>query len=522
MPATIKVKDVAFLFGALFLVLSIPVASQTISKEFFRQAIKDHYEAHQYEIIKEFIELLSIPNVSADKNNIRRNAEFISSLMEKRKISTRIFETPGNPVVYGERMASKAKHTLLFYVHYDGQPVDPSKWTDSHPFQPVVRPGKLDPGSTKPNPIPLDSVKGSVEPDWRIYARSTSDDKAPIIAFLAVLDALDEANISLTNNLKFIFEGEEEAGSPNLEIFLSSKKDLLNADVLFMCDGSVYYSGNPTLFFGVRGIVDIEITVFGPNRDLHSGRFGNWAPNPALKLAKLLASMKDRGGRVVIDDFYNSCVPLSDIEIDALRRIPSFDEAQKKSYGFMLTEGLSEQNRLLAIQQPSLNINRLQSGWEGEQSRTIIPSKAVASLDIRLVEGNDPKDMLAKVKRHIIKQGYHVVLKDPDPELRSTFPNIAKVVQSHPGYRACRTSMDLRISRKICEALMYFSEKALTVIPSVGGSLPFYQFNDSLGIPVIGVAIANHDNNQHQEDENIRIGNLWSGIETFAALFLLD
>ncbi len=484
------------------------------------QSVRQYRRTHEHEILKEFTQLLSIPNVSADAENVRRNAEFIQGMMQKRGIDTRIMETKGNPVVFGELKVPGAAQTLMFYVHYDGQPVDPDRWTGTHPFKPALRPGKLIPGTTEPEPIPFPDKGTPFNQDWRIYARGSSDDRAPVIGLLTAIDALRSAGISLRSNLKFILEGEEEAGSTNLFPFLREHLDLLHCDVLFMCDGPTYYSGDPTLFFGVRGITSIEITVYGPNTSLHSGHYGNWAPNPAVRLAHLMSSMRGTDGRVNIQGWYDSVIPLTESETQALRSIPSYEKLIKENYGFSDTE--DHWNSLMeAIQYPALNCNGLHSGWVGDQQRTIVPPTATAALDIRLVKGNDPAEMVQKVISHIRSQGYHVVDSDPDQATRMQYPKIARVIRTETGYPAYRTDMGLPIARTAIAALRRFSDRDPVLLPSLGGSLPIYMFGDLLQVPIIGLPIANHDNNQHQPDENLRIGHLWTGIETYAAILML-
>jgi len=428
-------------------------------------------------------------------------------------------ETGGNPVVYGEVIVPGATWTLGFYAHYDGQPVDPTEWTDSKPFEPVFRTGKLEAGTDIPKPIKLPQSSERFNEDWRIYARSASDDKAAVIALLSAVNAVKSAGFPLKNNLKFIFEGEEEAGSTNLRSFLEKHKEMLKSDVLFMCDGPVYYSGEPTLFFGVRGITTMEITVYGPDTSLHSGHYGNWAPNPAFRLARLMASMKDSNGKVVIKGFYDSVVPLTESERNALQSVRAFDNQVMELYGFSKLEG-GGMSLLESLQLPSLNINGIRSGYVGSQARTIIPSTAIASIDIRMVKGNETMDMIQKVIGHINARGYHVVEEDPDHQTRMRYPLIAKLVALEKGYEASRTPMDLVVSSCIIRTIKDYSDKDLVIIPSLGGSLPLYVFNDILDVPTIGVPIANHDNNQHQPNENVRLGHLWQGIETFTTLML--
>lgn len=492
-----------------------------LPKNSLLKVIKSYRQANEHTILKEYVEFLSIPNVSSDKVNVRKNAEHIKSMMEARDVKVQLLETPGNPIVFGEYKVKGAKQTLMFYVHYDGQPVDSTKWIDHRPFEPILRPGKMEAGTTVPKPIPFPKEGEPINPDWRLYARSTSDDKAPIMALVTAMDALKNNGMELNNNIKFIFEGEEEAGSTNLRWALKKYKNLLDADVLFICDGPVYFSGDPTVDFGVRGITSVTITVYGPNVSLHSGHYGNWAPNPAMRLAQLLATMKDKTGRITIPGFYDTVTPLTETEIQAIKANPNYDEVLKKLYGFSDPEGggmsLNE-----AIQWPSLNVRGMQSGWVGKQARTIIPDRAIADIDIRLVKGCDPKEMVQKVVDHIRAQGYHVVDDEPDQETRMKYPRVVKVRRSERGYKAARTPMDLPIAQQVIKALKEFHAGTLVLLPTMGGSVPIYLFEDELKIPTIGVPIANYDNNQHQPNENIRIGHLWTGIETFAALLMME
>ncbi|MCK4766386.1 MAG: M20/M25/M40 family metallo-hydrolase [Candidatus Aminicenantes bacterium] len=518
------------IFLVILCCLSIPVEAkekpsagkffQDVDKTELLNQVRKFRKRSEHKIISEFIHLLSIPNVSADKKNVGKNALFIKKEMEKRGIKVQLLETPGNPVVYGELKAPGAVRTLMFYVHCDGQPVDPSKWIDSQPFKPVLRPAKMKAGTRVPKPMPLPAPGKPFAEDWRLYGRSTGDDKAPIICLLTALDAMKAAGIPLRNNIKFIFDGEEEAGSPNIGPCLKKHKLLLTSDVLFMCDGPAYFSGDPTLFFGVRGITSLEVTVYGPNISLHSGHYGNWAPNPGVRLSRLLASMEDEQGKIIVSGFYDTVVPLSSTERKAIAAVPGFEKELQELYGFCAAEnpGLS---LMETIQLPSLNINGLSSGWVGDQARTIVPATATASIDLRLVKGNVPADMVDKVVEHIEKQGYHVVYEEPGQDVRLKYPLLCRVRRSEKGYPASRTSMDLPISRSVADAFAGLPGLKPVMLPSLGGSLPIYLFSDILKVPVIGVSIANYDNNQHQANENIRIGHLWRGIETFAALLMM-
>jgi acetylornithine deacetylase/succinyl-diaminopimelate desuccinylase-like protein len=298
------------------------------------------------------------------------------------------------------------------------------------------------------------------------------------------------------------------------------KPGLLAADLLLAADGPADPSHAPTLYFGARGIVSAEITVYGPLRPLHSGHYGNWAPNPAMRLAQLLSTMKDpETGRVLVQGFYEDVVPLSDFELEAIREAPNDDAEQMKMLAIAASE--TGEQRLLAINQPSLNIRGMRSAWVGDQARTIVPDVATASIDMRLVKNVDPKEQLARLIAHIEKQGYHVVAEEPGPELRRKYDRIARVVTSD-GYPAFRTSMDLPIARALIEAIERNSGRSAVKLPTLGGSVPLYLFTDVMDTPTVGIPIVNYDNNQHSPNENLRLGNLWSGIETLASAMLIN
>jgi acetylornithine deacetylase/succinyl-diaminopimelate desuccinylase-like protein len=311
---------------------------------------------------------------------------------------------------------------VVFYAHYDGQPLDPKEWS-TPPWQPVLREG-------------------------RIYARSASDDKAPIIAIATALDALRASGIPLRANVKFVFEGEEEAGSPHLASILAKYKDLLASDVWLICDGPVHQSRRQQIVFGARGITSLDITIYGPKRELHSGHYGNWAPNPAMMLARLLASMKDDDGRVTIDRFYDGIEPLSETERRAIAEAPDVDLALMRELRLGRTEG-SGKKLVELLNLPSLNIRGMSAARTGAQASNVIPATATASIDIRLVKGIDHDTAARRVIEHIRKQGYYVVDRDPDAQTRLSHARVAKVLVDPGGYNAARTSMDLPISQLV-------------------------------------------------------------------------
>ncbi len=479
-------------------------------------AARAYRQAHEHEIIEEFVNLLSIPNVASDTPNIRRNAEAVSRMLVRRGVRTRLLESAeAPPVIYGEINAPGAMRTLIFYAHYDGQPIEPAKWTGGDPFKPTLRSASLEAGGKD---IPFPSRGQKFDPEWRLYARSTGDDKAPIIAICAALDAMREKGIAPASNIKFFFEGEEEAGSPHLEKIVEKYRDLLKADAWLICDGPVDQTRRPQIYFGARGVTGLEITVYGPRRELHSGHYGNWAPNPAMMLAKLLASMKDDDGRVLIKDYYDGVEALTETEKRAFAEAPDNDALLKRELGLGWSEGAGKK-LIELINLPSLNIRGFLSSSVGATARNVVPSTATASIDIRLVKGLDHVKAVDRVIEHIRAQGYHVVETEPDEATRLKYPKIAKVIRQG-GYNASKTSMDLPISRDIVAAVEIARGKVIRM-PTLGGSVPLYIFTDNLKTPCIGIPIANHDNNQHSANENIRLQNLWDGIETMAALLTM-
>jgi len=483
--------------------------------------IRKYANKNADDIVKEFTGLLALPNVAADPAGQQKTAAFIMAMMNKRgiqKVQLLDASTPGAPpAVYGEVMVPGAKQTLIFYAHYDGQPVNPAQWAkELNPFQPKLFSGTIDNGGIN-MPFPAD---GHYNSECRIYARSASDDKAGVDAILNAYDAIVKSGLTPGCNLKFFFEGEEEAGSPHLSEILERYKQLLQSDLWIICDGPIHQSGKKQIVFGVRGDTHLDITVYGPKRPLHSGHYGNWAPNPAMMLAKLLASMKDDSGRVTIKGFYDDVTPLTPMERKALNEVPAVDEQMKDELGLSATEmrGLTLSE---AINQPSLNINGMQSGNVGKQASNQIPTYATAVIDLRLVLGNDWKRQQQKVIDHIKAQGYHVTEGEPTDEERKKYAKIIKVVLDKDGYNAQRTSMDLPIIQKVITAAKTTTKDQIVLQPTMGGSLPLFLFEKYLDAKTVTVPIANHDNNQHAENENIRIGNLFEGIETMGALMMI-
>jgi acetylornithine deacetylase/succinyl-diaminopimelate desuccinylase-like protein len=478
-----------------------------------RGAAREYRESREGTILREFTELLAIPNVAADSANIRRNAALLMEMLRRRGAQTRLLEVEGSPpAVFGEIRTPGATRTLVLYAHYDGQPVDTSEWAVP-PWKPVLRERSLAMGGRE-IPLPEDGARAPVEA--RIYARSASDDKGSIIAMLTALDAMKAARIPLSVNLKFFFEGEEEAGSGHLRQILERHAGLLAADAWLFCDGPVHQSGRMQVVFGVRGVVGLELAVHGPTRALHSGHYGNWAPNPGILLARLLASMRDEDGRILIRGFHDDVRPLSASERRALAAVPSVDSMLRASLGLARSESA---NAPLAerVMRPALNLRGMRVGGVREGAANAIPTEALASIDFRLVPNQTPERVRTLVERHIRAQGFHIVRDSADAATRRRYPKIVRL-EWEPGYPASRVSMDLLFSRALMRSVAEGAASPPLAVPTLGGSGPVYIFEQVLDVPMVVLPIANFDNSQHASNENLRLANLWDGIEMYASL----
>ena len=476
-----------------WILLCVPSA---LSAETPAEATHQYTTAHQAELLQQFSEFLAIPNVAADPANLKRNADLLVEMLKKRGVDSRLLSIPSAPsVVYGRVDVPGAHHTIVFYAHYDGQPVTPSEWEGNSPFTPTIR---------------------EVNGEQRIYARSAGDDKAAIFAQLTALEALQAAKIPLRANIRFVWEGEEEAGSPHLEQILDANRDLVHGDVWLICDGPVDQSGKQTVVFGARGDAHLEITVYGPHHGLHSGHYGNWAPNPAMMLAQLLAGMKDEDGRVLVPNFYDGIAPLTQMERDALARAPVNDQMLMGSFWLGHVDG-SGKHLLELINQPSLNINGLSSGQTGAHATNVIPPTATADLDLRLVVGVDWQEQQKRVMDYVRSRGYFIVDREPSRETLTTHAKVALVARDQAGYNAVRTPMDLPIAQEVIQ-VVESARGDVVLLPTMGGSVPLGAMERAAETRTITVPIANYDDNQHAANENLRLENLWDGVGTMAAL----
>lgn len=463
---------------------------------------------HEQAIIAEIADFAAIPNVASDAANIERNADALRRLCEARGLEVRLLRH-GNapPVVVADLRNPGAQRTIAFYAHYDGQPVDVSRWK-SEPWKPVMR----DSGGAD---VDWRNAK-SIDPEWRFYARAVSDDKAPIIAMLSALDALRAAHVTPAVNLRFVFEGEEEAGSPHLAAYLAENADALRPDAWILCDGPVHQSRRMALYFGARGTVDVELTTYGPRKGLHDGHYGNWVANPIISLAHLLGTMRDESGGILIDGFDANVRPPAAAEREALAAIPDVEPELRRAFEIGGTEGEGKPlNELLM--RPALNVRGFEAGNVGAKAANVIPTEARASIDFRLVPGQTLESVKSAVERHFEKQGFTIVRDEPDTEARLKHPKLLRVVWGS-GYPAARTPLDLPLSKEVAAILAAAGHEPVR-LPTIGGSIPMYLFQQPGGTPVIGLPTVNHDNSQHAADENLRLQNLWDAVEIFAALF---
>jgi acetylornithine deacetylase/succinyl-diaminopimelate desuccinylase-like protein len=477
-----------------------------------RAQVRAYRASHEKEILGEFIALLSLPNVATNVADIEANAQLIQRELTQRGFATRLLSAgPGTPpAIFGDLPEPGAKRTLVFYAHYDGQPVSQPQWRSS-PWKPVMREGS---SAADSRDVEWRSA-AKLDPEWRLYARSVSDDKLPIQAMLSALDALKAAGKRPTVNVKVFYEGEEEQGSHHLADILSPNRQLLRGDVFVLSDGPRHQSGRMQVYFGARGVSGLDLTVYGPARPLHSGHYGNWAPNPGVMLTHLLDSLRDEDGHILIPGFYDDVRALTPAEKSALAALPDVEAGLRKELALGRTEG---SERLFdALARPALNVRGIRYGDVGEAATNAIFTEARASIDFRLVPEQTPQRVRERTEAFLKSQGWELVSQDPDSATRMAHPKVVKLAWSldYPGYRA---DMNAPAARAVVAAIEHATGTSVLRLPMLGGSVPMGTFADALGMPIIGVPLANYDNNQHAANENLRLQNLWEGIEIYAGL----
>jgi acetylornithine deacetylase/succinyl-diaminopimelate desuccinylase-like protein len=439
-------------------------------------AIVGYVQQNRERFLSELFTLLRQPSISAQNVGVAECAALLKRQMEAIGVPVRVVPTAGHPVVYGEVQVLGAKRTVLIYGHYDVQPPEPLELWHTPPFEPTIK-------------------------DGRIWGRGTGDNKGQFFAHLKAVEAVLRTEGRLPVNVKFLFEGEEEISSRSLRGFIEANRALLAADYAFCSDGPMLPNHQPTVLFGVRGILGVEVSIKGANTDVHSGNLGPFVPAPAWRLVHFLGTLKDREGRILIKGFSDAVVPPSRLEREALDKMP-FEPGFLTGLGLPAAsreDGPAYFERLMF--QPALNINGLTSGYQGPGSKTIVPHRASAKIDMRLVVNQDPDDIFEKFIAHAKTHGFD----DLQIERRGGF---------HPS----RTSLDHPLGAAAARAVRRGFGKEPVLQPCLGGSDPDYYFTRVLGIPRVNVPYAPHDENNHAPNESIMVEGFFSGIKTTAAL----
>ncbi|WP_066966497.1 M20/M25/M40 family metallo-hydrolase [Rhizorhabdus dicambivorans] len=469
--------------------------------------------AHEAELVGRLDSLVRIPSIAADPKAVATAADALTAELAARGFAARMLvaSSGGAPVALGSLDTPGAKRTVVFYAHYDGQPVDRAEWT-SDPFVPVMR--RMANG--QPQDVDWKTIATPFDPEWRLHGRGVADDKVSIVAFLAAFDALKAAGRKPSVNIRVFWEGEEEEGSPHLATLLGEQADLLKADLWLIGDGPVHQSRTPTLYFGVRGVLGFDATIYGPIRPLHDGHYGNWAPNPAALAARLIADMRDEDGTILIPGVGDAVRVPTTTELAAIQALPRVEDGLIEQ----LELGRSEtgEGLVLSVQRPALNIRGIRAGAVGADAANAIPAEARFSADFRLVPDQTVDGIKAAVESFLDRKGWKVVRETPDRETRLAYPRIIRLDWS-PGYAALRTDMGLPAAQAVIAAAKQAAgERPLALVPMMGGSVPLTIFDAALKTPLVGLPIVNHDNNQHAANENLRLGNLWDGIDLYAAM----
>ena len=442
------------------------------------QVWKEYQLKNKDRFLNELLALLRIPSVSANsahKKDMITCAEAVKQrLLEAGADKAEIFTTEGHPVVYGEKITDPAKPTVLVYGHYDVQPPDPLDLWNSGPFDPVIRDGK-------------------------IFARGSCDDKGQFYMHVKALETLVKTN-TLSTNIKFIIEGEEEIGSPNLAKFVASHKTLLSADVILISDTAMISMDNPSIDIGVRGLSYIEVEVTGPNRDLHSGVYGGAVANPITILAKMIASCHDENNHITIPGFYDNVATATAEERKLMAEAPFDEEAYKKDLGVNALWGEKgyTTNERTGIR-PTLELNGIWGGYTGEGAKTVLPAKAHAKISARLVPNQSSAAITAKLLQYF---------KQIAP------PGVTVKAAEHHGGEPYMTPIDSPAYKAAARAIETTFGKAPIPVRG-GGSIPIcYLFEKELGIKIVFMGFGLDSDNLHSPNEKFDIFNFYKGIET--------
>ena len=467
----------------------------------------------------EYLEFLTLPNDAMVKgDDIKKNAAWLETALQKRGFKTHQFANDGKPLVLAEYPSDPSKKTILFYMHFDGQPVIPSQWSQASPWQPVLKKKGAD---GKWQVLDMQQLMHTdFDPELRVFARSSSDDKGPIMMFMGAMDLLKQQGLSPAINIKLILDSEEEINSPGIAAAVHQNSDFLHADALVIHDAAAHISGRPTAMFGNRGVQTLTLTVYGPKAPLHSGHYGNYVPNPAFNLGRLLGAMKDAQGRVTIPGYYATTKFSAD---DRKIFADSGDDepALQRRVGISRSDQIGK-NYQESLQYPSLNVRGLAAGGVGKQAANIIPKEAIAEIDIRTTTDANGKYLTGLIRKFIEKQGFTLLDHEPTDSDRQRFPLLAQLQEGLPA-EAARQPMN--------SPVRYWVEKALNaafqgeagnlkpvMIRAMGATVPTAEIVEPLKLPFVLVPVVNPDNNQHTYDENLRMGNYLFGMRNMLGL----
>ncbi len=474
--------------------------------------IRAAVDGHTLEAIALYREFLALPNDANYPDDIDALVTWLETAFSERGFDVERVITAGNPALFAGRHVDDALPTVLVYLQADGQPVDPAAWEQAHPFLPVLKERRED---GRWHEIPWERLEQAVNPEWRVFARSAADSKGPMTQFMAAIELLDASGFVPSYNLKVLIDTEEEKGSPNLADAIRASRDLFAADMLLIFDGPPHSSNGPTVTFGARGIARATLTMHGPKVAQHSGHYGNFVPNPALRLAQVLGSMKSPDGVVLIPGFYDG-IEIGEETRAILEKVPDDEAAILSGMGLKEPDAVAPSLQE-AIQYPSLNIRGLSAAWVGADARTIIPPTATAEIDIRLVKESDPERLIGLVREHVEAQGYYVIDREPTDEERAAHARIATFT-SGVSYGAFRSDFDAPPGLMARAGLTALYGEEPILIRSMGGSIPIAPIIEALDIPAATVPTVNIDNNQHSPNENLRLGNFLEGIAMLMAV----
>ena len=477
-----------------------------------RDAVRAWRQAHERQVGTDFTAFLSLPDVATTLPDVEKNADYIEAQLKARGFETRrLYAEPGTPPsVFAELKVPGAKRTVLFYAHYDGQPISQKGWIID-PFSPSMRTALPD-----AKPVDWKAAKGPLDPDWRLYARGSGDDKASIQALISAFDALKASGVGPSVNIKLLYEGEEEQGSPHFAAIIAKNLDLLKADALIMGDGPMHQSGKQMVAFGNRGIVGFTLTVYGPTHPLHDGHYGSFAPSPSVMLAHLIASLRDEDGQILIPGIYDDVAPETAADRAAIAAMPPVEAELKTALG--LGRNIGPKRLAEGYLKPTLNVRSIHVGDEGSNAANAIATEGFASFDIRLVQSETPERVRGLVEAYLTQQGWFIVRGTPDLATRLAHPKIVRLDWDEGASAAAKTPLDLPAARAVVASIGRTVGYAPIELPTSGGSSGIADAVDRLHTPMIGVSIANYDDNQHARNENLRLGNLWDGIEVYAGL----